>query len=350
MIGPEAPANAFPARFQGLHGNGYRRTERVTVSHVAPALVDVVVVSYNSAETLGDCLAPFVPDEDFHPVVVDNASADRSVEVASGLGVQVLALTTNYGFAHGCNRGWESGSAPYVLFLNPDARITPESVRRLVDVLEANEATGLVAPRISAPDGALELSIRRFPRFRSTFSRALFLHRVAPHASWSDEDVWDPAEYKRPHRVDWVSGACMLVRRTALEQLAGWDESYFHYGEDVDLCRRLWVAGYQVVFEPAATAVHIGGVSSPRPRLRPILVRSRVLYARKHRGPILSRLDHVAIGTEELTHALFTLKGGEVRAGHMQALRTLLRGIPDASQSPSQGSDPSGIEADARGQ
>ena len=313
-------------------------SSRVTVRDVA--LVDVVVVSFNSARTLGGCVAPLAGNDGLNVIVVDNASADRSIDTVSDLAVEIVALKTNRGFAFGCNRGFETGSAPYVLFLNPDARISSESIARLVEVLAAIGSVGLVAPRISSPDGALELSLRRFPRLLSTYSRAFFLHRAFPRVTWCNEDVWDWKEYARPHRVEWVSGACMLVRRSALEQLRGWDEEFFLYGEDIDLCRRLWSAGYEVWYEPAADAVHIGGASASRPLLRPVLVSSRIRYARKHRRPLSARLEQLGIALDELTHALFTRKGRGARVGHLRGLQTAFRGS-QASRSPSRWSNSS---------
>ncbi len=218
------------------------------------AVVDVVVVSYNSADTLRQCLSPLVTDQNVRVTVVDNASQDESIASVADLPVRVVALERNHGFAFGCNRGWEAGSAPYALFLNPDARIEPASIVQLVRVLREDPSVGLVAPRIVDEDGSLQFSVRRFPRLRSTYAQALFLHRVFPHATWTDEVIRDPLVYKRPGPVEWVSGACVLVRRSALEHIGGWDEGFFLYGEDIDICRRLWEAGFEVRIEPRVHA------------------------------------------------------------------------------------------------
>lgn len=308
--------------------------------------VDVVVVSYNSSRTLRDCVEPLSAEPSINVIVVDNASQDGSTATLSDLLLTRLNLERNYGFAYGCNRGWEAGSSPYVLFLNPDARLDPGSVLRLASVLDDHPSSGLVAPRIMEPGGSLELSIRRFPRLRSTYSRAIFLHRVFPHSSWADEDVWDPNVYESPREVEWVSGACMLVRRAALARIGGWDEGFFHYGSDVDLCRRLWSAGYRIRFEPAVTAVHIGGVSAPRPHLRPLMAASRVRYARKHQRPPGVFLERLGLALEELTHSVLTKKGAAARAGHRRALRTVLSRQPDAGRSARVVSVPSGVEPD----
>jgi N-acetylglucosaminyl-diphospho-decaprenol L-rhamnosyltransferase len=288
--------------------------------------VDVVVVSYNSREDLRDCVEPLAREEDVLVVVVDNASADGSLEVVADLPVVTVALPENRGFAHGCNAGWRRSDSPYVLLLNPDARMSPDSLRRLVRVLEENECAGAVAPRILNADGSLDFSQRRFPRLVSTYAQALFLHRLFPKAEWTDEVVRNPAAYSGPASPDWVSGACILARRTALDELGGLDDGFFMYGEDIDLCRRLRKAGYDVLFEPSATVVHEGGGSAPRPALLPVLAASRIRYAHKHANPAVAVLERVGVGLGALTHILVARGGLQARAGHARSLRFVVSG------------------------
>lgn len=286
--------------------------------------VDVVVVSFNSADTIRSCVGMLAGADAIEVTVVDNASEDAAVEALAELPVTVVALERNHGFAYACNRGWERGFAPYVLFVNPDARIDLESVGRLIATLEEDPRKGVAAPRILDAEGALEHSLRRFARLRSTYAQALFLHRIAPLATWVDEVVRDPAAYARRGRAEWVSGACMLVRREALNEVGGWDEGFFLYGEDQDLCRRMWSAGYEVLFEPAATAVHLGGASAPRARLLPVLARSRIRYAGKHRSRAAAALERVGILLGALTHAVASNRGRSWRRGQLQAARAAL--------------------------
>jgi GT2 family glycosyltransferase len=257
-------------------------------------------------------------------IVVDNASEDAGPEAVADLRATAVRLEGNFGYAYGCNRGWELGSAPYVLFLNPDAFVEERTLRRLAAVFEENHSAGVAAPRIASADGALEYSQRRFARLRSTYAQALFLHRILPLAAWADEVVRDPSAYECRHSVEWVSGACMLVRRQALEEIGGWDEDFFLYGEDQDLCRRLWSAGYEVQFDPSARAVHVGGASASREGLLPILASSRIRYAKKHRGRAAVTIERLGVGLGALTHGLLTTKGRAWRAGHLRALRAAL--------------------------
>jgi N-acetylglucosaminyl-diphospho-decaprenol L-rhamnosyltransferase len=283
--------------------------------------VDAVTVSFNSRDHLRACVEPLSRIEGVLVVVTDNASTDDSVVTIDDLPVEVVALAENRGFGAGCNVGWMRGDAPAVLFVNPDAEVDAASLRRLVSVLDGDERVGLVAPRILEPDGALAFSQRRFPRLRSTYARALFLHRLFPRAGWADELVRDPAAYESPSSPEWVSGACMLVRRKVLEEVGGFDERFFLYCEDKDLCRRIRSAGYDIRYEPTATARHGGGASAPRAGLLPILARSRVAYARKHFGRLAAPLEVLGVALNGLTHAVVARGGRQRRAGHLSAVR-----------------------------
>jgi hypothetical protein len=287
-------------------------------------LVDVVVVSYNSRAKLRGCVEQLVGERDVAVIVVDNASRDGSLEAVADLALTAIGLPANGGFAHGCNTGIAAGSAPYVLLLNPDAEIRPEAIRGLADVLAANERIGAAAPRIVAEDGALEFSQRRFPRLRSTYAQAFFLHRLFPRAEWVDELERDPQVYERAGSPEWVSGACVLLRRSAVEAIGGLDDGFFMYCEDIDLCRRLRDAGYDIRFVPEAVVTHEGGASAPRASLLHVLAASRLRYARKHRSRAGAMLERLGVALGALTHAVVSRGGRAARAGHLRALRRAL--------------------------
>lgn len=296
-------------------------------AEAAVADVDVVVVAYNSGDTLRACVEPLAGDERLSVTVVDNASPKGGLETLEGLDVRAVAAGENRGFAAGCNLGWRLGCAPAVLFLNPDARIEPEDVVRLARRLE-DPGVGIAAPRIVGEDGVIHHSLRRFPSVRSTFAQALFAHRVLPDAAWSDEVVRDADAYEAPHAVDWASGACLLVRRTLLEQLGGLDDGFFMYCEDTDLCKRAADAGAATVYEPDAAAVHLGGASAPRASLLPVLASSRCRYAAKH-GPAASAvLTRVGVVLGAFTHAVVS-RDGAARSGQLRAARVAIRAATD---------------------
>jgi N-acetylglucosaminyl-diphospho-decaprenol L-rhamnosyltransferase len=286
--------------------------------------VDVVVVAYRSAATLRGCVEPLAAMPGVRVTVVDNASPDDGAATIADLPITVIRAPRNGGFSYGCNLGAARAVAPYLLFLNPDARIDAAALATLVAVLDDDPATGLVGPRILDDDGSLAPSLRRFPRLRSTYAQALFMHRLWPRAAWTDEVIRDEAAYERSATMEWVSGACMLVRRSAYEAIGGFDERFFLYCEDTDLCLRLWQAGYAVRFEPAAEVDHVGGASSGAGETQAIAARSRVLYARKHRSPGAARLEALGVALGEATHVVSSLPSAARRRGHRAALRAAL--------------------------
>jgi N-acetylglucosaminyl-diphospho-decaprenol L-rhamnosyltransferase len=291
-------------------------------------VVDVVVVSYNSRRHLRACVEHLASHTDIRIIVVDNASTDRSLETVVDLPIEFHPLDVNDGFAVGCNVGWRAGAAPYVLFLNPDAQIDESALRELVATLESSPDIGIVGPKTLDRTGSLLLSRRRFPRLRSTYARALFLHRLFPRVASMDECLANAVDYERRGQVEWISGSCMLVRRSLLEQIGGLDEGFFLYYEDTDLCRQAWDAGFTVEYDPHAICVHVGGASAPRAALLPVAARSAIRYARKHnrRRALLFR---IGLALEEALRTLVSESGMPGRNGHARAFLTLVAAEAD---------------------
>jgi N-acetylglucosaminyl-diphospho-decaprenol L-rhamnosyltransferase len=280
-----------------------RERSPIEPHHSSPT-VDVVVVAYNSRETLRACVEPLAQLPWVRVTVVDNASPDDSASTVADLDVKVITAPRNGGFAYGCNLGMADGAGEFVLLLNPDARIDRESLLTLVDTLRGDPGLAGVGPRTVDESGHLAFSQRRFPRLRSTFAQVFFLHRVAPRATWSDDVIRDAASYQRAGRADWLSGCCLLMRRDALEDVGGLDEGFFLYSEETDLFRRLAAAGWRAGYEPRATAHHVGGVSADRLVMKPVWAQSRVRYARKHHGPMVGLLEAVGVALWSVTHAM----------------------------------------------
>jgi N-acetylglucosaminyl-diphospho-decaprenol L-rhamnosyltransferase len=293
-------------------------------NHQAIPEVDAIVVSYRSAATLRGCVEPLTGIEGVRAIVVDNASPDDSVETIADLPVELVHSERNGGFSYGCNLGAARGRAPYLLFLNPDARIGADAVESMLSVLRNDPGTAIVGPRIVDDNGELAWSLRRFPRHRSTFAQALFAHRLLPQAAWTDELIRDPAVYDLPGTPDWLSGACMLVRRTAFEEVGGFDEGFFLYCEDTDLCRRIRDAGHLIRYVPDAGVGHTGGASSEAGETQHIAARSRVLYARKHMRPASARVEAVGVALGEAARAVAKLRRPDPRRHHVEALRAAL--------------------------
>jgi len=288
-------------------------------------LVDVVVVSYNSADHLRETVEPLTRIPWVRAIVVDNDSHDGSLGLVSDLPVTAIQTGANLGFSKGNNVGWRAGESPYVMFLNPDARIVDTALRRLVDVLESSPNVGIAAPKILDDDGTINYSLRRYPRFLSTYAQALFLHRIATRAQWAEEQVRDAERYEVAGPQEWVSGAAMLLRRETLERLDGWDEGFFLYCEDIDICKRVQDLGLEVRFEPEAVVTHEGGQSAPWSSTLPILAASRLRYAELHRSRAAAFGERLGIALEAATHFLVGRGGRPARAGWWKTLGVAAR-------------------------
>lgn len=286
--------------------------------------VDTVIVSYNSRDTLLDGVTPLLEMAGVTVTVVDNASSDGSLELLEGLPVRTIAAGRNGGFGFGCNLGMAAGDAPYVLFLNPDARIEHADLERLVAVLAAEPQTAVVGPRLLDAGGTLIPNVRRHQRLSSIWAQALFVHRLLPRARWANEIFHDAQLHETARYPEWISGACMLGRRDVLERVGGFDERFFLYAEDMDLCVRLRSSGWRVRYEPSATVRHEEGRSAPRTSLYPILARSRALYARKHCGPASAALQRLGVAVEAATHVAANVRRPANARGHAAVLRAML--------------------------
>jgi len=229
--------------------------------------VDLVIVNYRSYEELTRCLAAIERDRrTFARVVVVDHESD--LPAAAGVSarfpwVELIQRATNEGFATGVNLGVSGGRADYLLLLNPDCVAEAEAVDRLVGFAVRHPDAAVIGPRILNPDGTVQGSARRFPGW-STFiaGRSSWLTRRFPRNPLSRWNLPALDEARGPIDVDWVSGACMLIRRDAFERVHGMDEQFFLYWEDADLCKRLGQAGWRTVYLPAATIEHAGGRSS----------------------------------------------------------------------------------------
>jgi N-acetylglucosaminyl-diphospho-decaprenol L-rhamnosyltransferase len=226
--------------------------------------VSVVVVSYQSEADLAMCLGSLERAAGQHPlevVVVDNASSDGSVEIARGYGVKVIENASNEGLPKAVNAGVAATAAPWLLFANPDTWLSPGSLARLLATASRDQRTGCVGPHLAYPDGSDYPTGRRFPSLLMGATHAA-LGAVWPGNPATRSYHMAGVDRSQPLEVDWVSGACMLVRRSAFEAVGGFDPGYFMYFEDIDLCLRLARLGWRVVFDPSAEVKHVVGGST----------------------------------------------------------------------------------------
>jgi N-acetylglucosaminyl-diphospho-decaprenol L-rhamnosyltransferase len=249
--------------------------------------VDVVVVAYGSTDHLRACLTALgehPPAGGASIVVVDNGPGDEATSVVrSGWpGAEVIVSGRNAGFAAAANAGISRGAAPAVLVLNPDTIVLGRTVDHVLAVLDDHPEVGIVGCRLERADGTFDHAARRsFPTPLSAFAHLTGLGRRARRGPL--------AQYRAPEvsegQVDAVNGAFMLIRRAALEKVGGFDEGYWMYMEDLDLCYRFAQAGWSTWYEPGATAIHLKGATAVRarsPRLTIAFYRSMARFVRQH--------------------------------------------------------------------
>lgn len=254
-----------------------------SVGGPAALSLSAVIVNYNAGALIVDCIREALVQCD-EVVVVDNASSDTSLELlerafACNTGLLVVRNSSNLGFATACNIGAAHATSTHLLFLNPDSLLDPRAAARLVDALESDARVGMVGGLLVNPDGTEQGGGRRaVPTPWRSFVRAFGLSRF--ERRWPklffDFHLHKQPLPKRPVEVEAISGSCMLVRKSTLEEIGRWDEGYFLHCEDLDLCMRLTRAGKKILFVPNARILHHKGVSS---RARPVFVEWH-----KHRG------------------------------------------------------------------
>lgn len=245
-------------------------------------MISAVVVNHNGRRHLRRCMESLeaLGDSIAEVIVVDNASDDGSAELVRRRfdGYRLLALETPIGFGAANNRGAEVASGDALLLLNSDAWIDAPDLEKLADALDARPKSGLVAPQLYYPDGRLQfvwapdvgLLGETLQKLRNPFEGRRWNHRQLP------------AMLRGLFGAGWCTAACALVRRSAYVEVGGFDEGFFLYFEDVDLCRRLRLSGWDVAVVPESSAYHVKGGSagaSAADHYR----RARIRYYRKHR-------------------------------------------------------------------
>jgi GT2 family glycosyltransferase len=231
--------------------------------------LSIVIICWNDWKVIENCLRSIFEGThkvSFEVIVSDNGSTDGSVEKIRGQfpKVRVLENRANLGFAKGNNAGIQETSGEYVLILNPDTIVHNGSLDRWIEFANSHPAAGAFGCRVQNPDGTYQRSARPFPTITRYLIAALYL-RFLGHLRrpvLTPEYDWWKGDTER--EVDWQSGCCVMFRGGLLRKLGGFDERFFYQFEEVDLCRRVWNAGYRIRFTPEASITHLGGQSVKR--------------------------------------------------------------------------------------
>ena len=236
--------------------------------------LSVIILNYNTKDFLLPCIKGMVNhtnDLDYEIIIVDNASTDGSVPyIKENIlprfpEAKLLESLANRGFSAGNNLGISRSGGRYALVINPDVVIWDNSLKAMVDYMDANPKVGIAGPRLLSPDGSLQHFVYRFPTpqvlvyRRTPLARFAFARRAIKQYLMAD---WD---HNSDRAVDWIQGSCMIVRRDAIRKVGLMDEQYFLFLEDTDWCRRFWEAGFEVRYLAGVEIVHYHSRASVSP-------------------------------------------------------------------------------------
>jgi len=234
-------------------------------------MMDVIIVNYNSTHQLFRCLESFDGErgsEGTRVIVHDNSPGDGIGFVQAKFPkIKIRHNGVNLGFAAAINKALEESEAPYVTLLNPDTIVLEGFFQTVLSYMENHREVGVAGPAILNPDGSIQGSARSFPNaLTGLFGRGSILTKLHPKNRLSQANILtDRSNGGSPIEVDWVSGACMVARREAIDQVGPLDERFFLYWEDADWCRRMHQKGWKVIYFPEPRVVHyVGGSSSTR--------------------------------------------------------------------------------------
>jgi len=273
--------------------------------------LSVILVSWNSKDYLRDCLRSLVenpPNIAWEIIVVDNASTDRSPEMVQREfpAAKLIENKSNLGFAASANLGARESASTHILFLNPDTIIHPRTLILAVEFMEERRDAGIMGCRTLDGDGQIQPTAFDFPSPLRMFGFASGLNRYFKMTRLKD--------FSKMRTPDYIQGSFFLIRRAAYESVGGFDETFFMYAEDVDLCLRIRQAGWKVYFAPAMTITHFGGGSTVDSVTGlENFIRSLIILYKKHRSP------------RDLEKLRRALRGGLLLREFFGAARILLR-------------------------
>jgi len=276
-------------------------------------LLDIVIINWNSGDLLQDCVSSIRTSSIALPgelIVVDNGEKEQKVDdLAQQYGCKLLRPETNLGFGGGCNLGASAGKADHILFLNPDIILFPDTLANLTALLSSDTLAtdvGIIGVQLIGRDGKIQQNVARFPRCKLLYPRMLYLDHLFP-------GIFPPhfirnMDYQRTQIVDQVPGAFFLMKRSAFNELHGFDERFFMYYEDVDISYRALQKGWKTLYLCEVSVLHAGGGATESIQGKRLfyLLRSRALYVRKHFGWLNATL--VALATISLEFAARLLR------------------------------------------
>ncbi len=247
--------------------------------------LDIIIVNYNSGPYLKKCLDSISPafNGDLGRVlIIDNASSDGSIINLQSVypHIQIIRNQQNLGFARAVNQGIRITTSPYLLLINPDAELQSASIDKMLQFMETKPDCGVLGGLVLYPDGRRQETVRSFPTFWTVLlgRRSSLTYKIFPHNPFSKRYLLTTHDFTKTQEVDFVAGTFMMLRRKALEEIGLFDEDYFCYVEDVDICWRMKEKNWKVYFYPEARCVHLYGENIRKDNIHPEIYHARGMY------------------------------------------------------------------------
>ena len=270
----------------------------------------IIIVSWNVCEDVIQCIESIYknpPSSSYEIILVDNASSDDTIVRVRERFPEVIVIenTQNMGFAAANNVGIQKARGQYVFFLNPDTLALSGSFDKLITLMEVRPDVGLCGPQILNPDMTIQRSVRRFPTFRAIFYRFTIFKYLGLFRRYFYEWTMRDFDHQKEIAAEQLIGAALIAPTSLVRDLGGFDECFFMYYEEVDLCIRIKKAGFKVMFYPTAAIIHLGGRSSKQipARVKFMMLKSLVLFMNKHhsglKGHLLIFLFKIAVFTRQ---------------------------------------------------
>lgn len=244
--------------------------------------LSIVILNYKQKGLVKQCIKGIVtaqPNLNYELIIVDNNSGDGTLDMVRKMfsadsneiqlqpelpilkklkipPIKTIQSDTNGGFAMGNNLGINQADGRYIMILNPDIAVVPGALEKMINFMESDKQIGIIGPRLINPDGSVQYSCRRFPSLLTPIYRRTFMGRLLFAKKPLSDYLMKDFDHEESREVDWLFGACLLIRKSVLDKVGFFDERFFMYFEDLDLCRRFWQAGFKVVYFTEVEMVH----------------------------------------------------------------------------------------------
>ena len=239
--------------------------------------ISIIIVTYNSEKEIINCinsLLPQLPYLNVEIVIIDNNSNDKTVSILNKLenkNISIIRNTANVGYTIANNQGIKKAAGKYILFLNPDTIVPNNAIKNLFSEIQNRNDCGAVAPQLRFPDGRIQQSCRRFPRRRDILYESIGLSKIFKNSK--EFNYWKMGDFDHKYTcsVDQPAGAALLIPKKIIDEIGLLDEQFPMFFSDVDLCKRIWDAGYNVEYNTNSFITHKGGASVYRKRIKMIV-------------------------------------------------------------------------------